>query len=100
MDITVGDLRLTDLLNINVVLGKNGSGKSTLLKRFEHELTGDDVGTKKYITPERGGTLSYQANVEQNHSTGPTWLSESRRVQSVSRAKRCPVSSPGACGTP
>jgi predicted ATPase len=79
MDIAVNDYSLSDLASINVVVGKNGCGKSTLLKRLEQGLSGDLIGAKKYITPERGGVLSYQANVEQNHSTNALWLSESRR---------------------
>ncbi len=80
MDITAGDYRLTNVTSVNVILGKNGCGKSTLLKQVESQLRGDRVGRRKYITPERGGVLEYQANVEQNLSANPQWITESRRV--------------------
>jgi len=79
MELSVGGYQLDGLTDINVVLGKNGCGKSTLLKALEEQLAGDDIGAKKYITPERGGALSYQANVEENHSRDAGWLAQSRR---------------------
>jgi energy-coupling factor transporter ATP-binding protein EcfA2 len=77
MDIAAGEYQLTNLTKISVVLGKNGCGKSTLLKAVENELTTD--GRKRYITPERGGVLSYQPNVEQNLTENESWLGNSRR---------------------
>ncbi len=59
-------------------MGKNGCGKSTLLKAVENELTTD--GRKRYITPERGGVLIYQPNVEQNLTSDVNWLGASRRA--------------------
>jgi ABC-type branched-subunit amino acid transport system ATPase component len=77
MDIVVGEYQLTNLTKINVLLGKNGCGKSTLLKAVENGLTTD--GHKRYITPERGGVLTYQPNVEQNFTENENWLGNSRR---------------------
>lgn len=85
MNLTTDDYSLSGISGINVILGKNGCGKSTLLKRLEEALTGPDVGTKKYVTPERGGALNYQANVEENHSTNAEWLSQSRRANQFSQ---------------
>jgi energy-coupling factor transporter ATP-binding protein EcfA2 len=78
MEITAGEYQLTDLTKINVVLGKNGCGKSTLLKAVENGLATD--GHKRYITPERGGVLIYQPNVEQNLTSDVNWLGSSRRA--------------------
>lgn len=65
---------------INVVLGKNGCGKSFLLKRVEEALTKNEgIGKVRYISPERGGTLSYEPGVEQSLARDPNWLSGRRR---------------------
>lgn len=58
-----------------VLLGKNGAGKSSLLRALDER---NDLNTK-YITPERGGTLKYQANIDQNMVTNANWLKSTRR---------------------
>ncbi len=63
---------------INVVLGKNGSGKSTLLRNIDTKLSRGD-GYIRYITPERGGELKYDGNMETNRSNNPDFFSNSRR---------------------
>jgi ABC-type Mn2+/Zn2+ transport system ATPase subunit len=71
----------SDLGRISVLLGKNGSGKSTLLKRAEQTVSGkDEWGTTRYITPERGGALIFDASTEQQSSNDPTWIQSTRRV--------------------
>lgn len=80
MDINIGEYNLLNLSCVNVILGKNGCGKSTLLKAVENQLSGDQLGSKKYVTPERGGTLTYDPNVEQSMAQNPNWMSNSRRV--------------------
>jgi len=65
---------------INVLLGKNGCGKSYLLRQIEKALRGRaEYGIVKYFSPERGGLPQYEANIEQNVSANPNWLSETRR---------------------
>src|SRR5258706_13772258 len=71
---------LKNLSKINVVLGKNGCGKSTLLKKVEDGLSSVTWGKKKYITPERGGSLVYDAGVDGNTNTNLNWICESRRT--------------------
>ncbi len=71
---------LRGLARINVLLGKNGCGKSFLLRRVEQGLTGrEGIGKVRYISPERGGLLSYEPGVEQSMVQSPTWLSDTRR---------------------
>ncbi len=72
---------LKNLNKINILLGKNGCGKSYLLRQVEQGLSGkgDMYGKRKYITPERGGSLVYEAGIEQNTISNPTWLSDTRR---------------------
>ncbi len=70
-------MTLDDLVRnarLTVLLGKNGSGKSTLLRKL------DGAGTfgAKYISPERGGTLKYDPNIEQNMSNA-NWMIQDRR---------------------
>lgn len=79
--INVRGYTLKNLNKINILLGKNGCGKSTLLREVEQELSSQspDHSKIKYITPERGGTLIYDPNVEQNLVANPAWLSSMRR---------------------
>jgi len=86
MDRQAAQYQLRNLGRINVVLGKNGSGKSTLLKAIEQNLEAD--GEKRYVTPERGGTLTYEADVEHSLTTNSDWLRSSRRVNQFIRFRQ------------
>ncbi|MEK7472886.1 MAG: AAA family ATPase [Patescibacteria group bacterium] len=82
MDITdITGYTLKNLSKINIVLGKNGCGKSTLLRSVEQGLSSQSqsYGKTKYITPERGGSLIYEAGIEQSLTTDINWLSGQRR---------------------
>lgn len=82
MDINnVNGYTLKNLNKINILLGKNGCGKSYLLRQVESGLSSktDIFGKTKYITPERGGSLIYEAGIEQNTILDPSWLSDTRR---------------------
>lgn len=71
-------MQIQELVNnarFTVLLGKNGSGKSTLLRSIDQS----GQFNTKYITPERGGTLKYDPNVEHNISNNPNWLIDTRR---------------------
>ncbi|WP_216593242.1 ATP-binding cassette domain-containing protein [Sediminibacterium salmoneum] len=74
-----GQFILTGLSKINVLLGKNGCGKSGLLKRLESFLTQQNNGEINYVTPERGGSLRYEAGVEQNVIAGENWAKDQKR---------------------
>jgi energy-coupling factor transporter ATP-binding protein EcfA2 len=65
---------------INFLLGKNGSGKSTALRRLDEILGDNQEWAIKYITPERGGSLTYTPHIDQNISNEPAWLRNTRRV--------------------
>lgn len=58
-----------------IFLGKNGSGKSTLLREVDSSQQFD----AKYISPERGGTLKYDPNVDLNMSNNEQWIVNDRR---------------------
>lgn len=82
MDIdNVNGYTLKNLNKINILLGKNGCGKSFLLRQVEQGLGGksDYYGKTKYVPPERGGSLVYEAGIEQNTISSPSWLSDTRR---------------------
>jgi predicted ATPase len=78
--INISSYTLRNLSTINIVLGKNGCGKSTMLRQVEAQLSNDSAyGKTKYLTPERGGALIYEAGVEQSLSNNINWLSGQRR---------------------
>ena len=71
---------LTNLTKLNVILGKNGCGKSYLLKEIEQGLIGQpNIGEVRYISPERGGLLRYEAGIDQAISQDKNWMGSNRR---------------------
>ncbi|EIJ37017.1 AAA family ATPase [Thiothrix nivea] len=71
-------MQIENLINnakFTILLGKNGSGKSTLLRKIDSL----PQFNTKYISPERGGTLKYDPNVELNISNNEQWLIQDRR---------------------
>lgn len=66
---------LIEKARFTVLLGKNGAGKSTLLRK----LDGTNGHTVKYVSPERGGTLKYDPNVDNIIFTNTNWLRDSRQ---------------------
>lgn len=83
MDLQVGTTQLSNLATINAVLGKNGVGKSELLRKLDAEYEQQkDKWLVKYISPERGGELAFDASVEQN-SRSENWLPQTRRKHRV-----------------
>ena len=76
-NIEVGDKKLKNLTSINVILGKNGCGKSSILRALDGNRV--DWGHVKYITPERGGRITYDPGVENNMASNQGWLDDTRR---------------------
>ena len=72
---------LTNLNKINIVLGKNGSGKSTFIRKVEQHISSHNeiYGKSKYLSPERGGSLNYDAGMENSLASDINWLSGQRR---------------------
>ncbi len=56
--------KIADVGSVNIILGKNGCGKSSLLRALNDARRRS--GLVKYITPERGGALKRDGNVETN----------------------------------
>jgi energy-coupling factor transporter ATP-binding protein EcfA2 len=88
VNLIFADYELNGLAEINVLLGKNGCGKSTLLKLFDTHLMGEEVGLVKYITPERGGLLTYQPGIEQNITSDKNWMPQTRRVNQLDQFRQ------------
>jgi predicted ATPase len=89
MNIDAGEYKLSNLNKISIVLGKNGCGKSTLLKAVEQQAPAlDEWGTSRYITPERGGALVYEANIEQNVTANNEWMNQTRRVNQFAQFRQ------------
>jgi ABC-type cobalamin/Fe3+-siderophores transport system ATPase subunit len=71
-------MQIQPLINnsrFTIILGKNGSGKSTLLRK----ISGQNKKANKYVSPERGGTLKYDPGIDNNISSNPTWLEDTRQ---------------------
>jgi energy-coupling factor transporter ATP-binding protein EcfA2 len=71
-------MQITPLITatkFTIILGKNGSGKSTLLRKISEQ----DKKSKKYISPERGGTLKYDPGIDNNITSNPNWLEDTRQ---------------------
>lgn len=77
---------------VNFLIGKNGCGKSTLLRELEQNLSQASEWFVKYITPERGGSLTYNANIEQNISQNIEWLQSVRRTNRFEQFREQSVS--------
>jgi energy-coupling factor transporter ATP-binding protein EcfA2 len=75
----------------NVVLGKNGSGKSTWLRELDRRWSGPD-SCVRYITPERGGELRVDGNIETNRASRDDWFANTRRKNSYSQFRQSSVS--------
>ena len=50
-----------------------------MLKRISTGAKTDAIGEIRYISPERGGLLQYDPNVDNNIGQNPAWLQDSRR---------------------
>jgi ABC-type multidrug transport system ATPase subunit len=79
---------LKDLGKINILLGKNGCGKSTALKAIDIALS-KECGLNKYLSPERGGNLVHDPNLESNISNnGESWILGELRKNQFQRFKQ------------
>ena len=58
---------------------------------MDTKLSGDSSRVR-YITPERGGQLVYEGNIDTNRSQNPNWLEESRRGNQWQQFKQSSVS--------
>lgn len=90
MDLNTGNYEINNISYVNIILGKNGSGKSTLLRNLQTHIQGlEESGHRvSYITPERGGVLSYEANIEHTIRSNPKWITNERRKNQASNFRQ------------
>lgn len=72
-------MSIVEIINsakFTVLIGKNGAGKSTLLR----SLNSHTFPNIKYVSPERGGTLKYDPNVDNNIAVNENWLRDTRQT--------------------
>lgn len=81
-DLAFDGLKVKDFGRINILVGKNGCGKSSLLRGIQRHT--QDKHTK-YITPERGGAVKYNASYEQqlHENRAHHLISERSRNQKI-----------------
>ena len=60
-----GQWEIGHLREINVIFGRNGCGKSQLLRL----LCQQDIASRHYASPERGGSIQFDAGVAQREGT-------------------------------
>lgn len=88
MDLKFNDYSLKNVGEINVLLGKNGSGKSRLLRGLDNYNFSDEHSLNtKYITPERGGSLKHDPNLERSISRDERWLPRQLRTNQYTQFK-------------
>lgn len=84
MDLAAGGKSLKNIGQLNVIIGKNGTGKSQILRHFDQHLRNEPGRyLVKYLSPERGGNLTFDAGVENNLQTNATWGADTRRRNRV-----------------
>lgn len=76
---------------LNIILGKNGSGKSRLLRQMDQDLSPTE-NCIRYVTPERGGKLRYEGNIDTNRANDPNWLGNARRTNRFDQFRQSSVS--------
>lgn len=80
--------RLTNLNNINVIMGRNGAGKSRFLRDIEATASQNkQLIYVRYVSPERAGTFKRDGNVLTAMSNDPNWLRHTRAVNQASNFK-------------
>lgn len=86
-----GDYNLHNLGKVNIILGKNGCGKSTALKAI-NEAMDIDQGLNRYLSPERGGHLLPDPNLEHGlNVNGRDWANQQQRQNQYSQFKQASV---------
>lgn len=81
----IGGFSLTNIGQINVILGKNGCGKSSFLRFLDQNYKNaiQEVGIVKYLSPERGGRLVSDSSVFDALQNDTNWGPHNRRQNRV-----------------
>lgn len=73
------NFNLSELEQINVVVGRNGSGKSTLFRKIVQNLRANPAYNVSLVSPERGGLLVVESSLQQQLRQNPGWVLDGRR---------------------
>jgi len=82
-----GGYNLRNLGKVNIILGKNGCGKSTALKAIDAAIRADG-GFYKYLSPERGGHLLHDPNLENTITNNLNWIDGQLRNNQYDKFKQ------------
>lgn len=77
-ELTGSTARLTNMNNINVIMGRNGAGKSRFLRDIENIVRGRTDVNVRYVCPERAGSFSLNGNILTAINSDPNWLRNAR----------------------
>lgn len=93
MDLTANGQTLRELGVINVIMGKNGCGKSRLLRHFDEHLASGQPNAYviKYLSPERGGSLTADSSIRDTIQASPGWAGGQRRKNRVENFRQISV---------
>ncbi|MCW0436157.1 ATP-binding protein [Xanthomonas sacchari] len=69
---------LTELTNINVILGRNGAGKSRFLRNLDSGLAHSPDYYIRYVSPERAGIFRREGHIDTNIERDVDFLRQSR----------------------
>jgi len=86
-DLKLGQIEITGLKSINILLGRNGAGKSRLLRAVDEELSRNKDINVRYISPERAGVFKRDGNVMTNMENDPNWIGDVRRKNQAENFK-------------
>lgn len=79
---------LTNLNNINIIMGRNGTGKSRFLRDIEAiSSQNKQQFYVRYVSPERAGSFKRDGNILTNMSNNPDWLRQTRAVNQATNFK-------------
>ncbi len=87
-ELTGGNVRLIDLNNVNIVLGRNGAGKSRFMRQIEQQQRHVKESQIRYVSPERAGSFQKDGNVITQASNNENYLPQQRSKNQASQFKQ------------
>lgn len=87
MLLNIGDIVLSSVGTVNILIGKNGSGKSRLLRQLATLYNTNESFNVVYLSPERGGRLEKDPNVAHSLEIHEDWAFNTRNSNNSERFK-------------
>jgi predicted ATPase len=79
--------KIDRVTTLNIVVGRNGSGKSRLFRGLA-ALAGQQDYHLRYLSPERAGTFTPEAGIENTARQNSRWIEESRMKNQATNFKQ------------